>query len=153
MRSALRNAGLNPEQVQYINAHGTSTPQGDKAETLAVKSMFGDYAYHLAMKNDSFRDHVLDQLRGLDVFDDRAMFGGHGLYSDRTMFGIIFKGCLYFKTSAATRAEYERRQMKPFRPNARQTLKSYYEVPADIIEAGHELIAWARLAIHADDEN
>ena len=44
MRMALKNAGLNAEQVSYINAHGTSTPQGDIAETLAIKSVFGDYA-------------------------------------------------------------------------------------------------------------
>jgi len=44
MRLALRDAGLAPEAIQYINAHGTSTPAGDKAETEAVKAVFGDYA-------------------------------------------------------------------------------------------------------------
>jgi 3-oxoacyl-[acyl-carrier-protein] synthase II len=44
MRMALRNAGMNPEDVTYINAHGTSTPQGDIAETEAVKSVFGEHA-------------------------------------------------------------------------------------------------------------
>jgi 3-oxoacyl-[acyl-carrier-protein] synthase II len=44
MSGALKNAGLNPEDVDYINAHGTSTPLGDKAELSAVKSVFGDHA-------------------------------------------------------------------------------------------------------------
>src|SRR5690606_22866175 len=43
MANALRDAGLNPDQVQYINAHGTSTPAGDKAEASAVKTVFGEY--------------------------------------------------------------------------------------------------------------
>ena len=44
MKVALRNAGLNPEDIDYINAHGTSTPQGDVCETQAIKSVFGDHA-------------------------------------------------------------------------------------------------------------
>src|SRR5215471_8785933 len=51
MRMALRNAGLNPEDVSYINAHGTSTPQGDIAETQAIKSVFGDYARKVAVSS------------------------------------------------------------------------------------------------------
>ena len=44
MRMALRSAGLNPSDISYINAHGTSTPQGDIAETQAIKTVFGDHA-------------------------------------------------------------------------------------------------------------
>ncbi len=51
MRMALRSAGLNPTDIQYINAHGTSTPQGDVCETQAIKSVFGDYAYKLAVSS------------------------------------------------------------------------------------------------------
>jgi 3-oxoacyl-[acyl-carrier-protein] synthase II len=51
MRSALRRAGVEPERVGYINAHGTATPLGDIAETKAIKDVFGDHAYSLAVSS------------------------------------------------------------------------------------------------------
>jgi len=51
MRMALRSAGLNPSDVSYINAHGTSTPQGDIAETQAIKAVFGEHAKKLAVSS------------------------------------------------------------------------------------------------------
>ena len=51
MRMALANAGLNPEDVSYINAHGTSTPQGDIAETQAIKTVFGEHARKLVVSS------------------------------------------------------------------------------------------------------
>src|SRR5690606_37052604 len=51
MQMALKNAQLNPDQVDYINAHGTSTPLGDEIEVGAVKRAFGDHAYKLSMSS------------------------------------------------------------------------------------------------------
>ena len=51
MRAALTRSGVEPEQVGYINAHGTSTPQGDLAETNAIKAVFGPHAYELAVSS------------------------------------------------------------------------------------------------------
>lgn len=60
MSNALRDAKVNPEQVGYINAHGTSTPAGDIAETNGMKSVFGDHAYKMAVSSTkSMTGHML----------------------------------------------------------------------------------------------
>ncbi|MBK5283076.1 MAG: TfoX/Sxy family protein [Nitrospiraceae bacterium] len=100
----------------------------------------------MAPKHDGFRDFVLDQLRGLPSLTYRAMFGGYGLYCGRVFFGIVHKGRLYFMTNATTAPRYREREMKPFRPNAKQTLNTYYEVPVDVLEDAGELTTWAQQA-------
>lgn len=91
----------------------------------------------------SFKDFVLDQLQGLPDLECRSMFGGYGFYQDDKFFAIIFKGRLYFKTDAKSAVPYRKAGMKPFRPNEKQTLKNYYEVPVDVIEDRDRLLVWA----------
>jgi DNA transformation protein len=99
--------------------------------------------------SDTFTAFVLDQLSDMEGLGCRAMFGGYGLYSASTFFGILYGGKLYFKTDDATAPDYARHGMEPFRPNDRQLLKSYYEVPADVLENRDELSRWADAAARA----
>ena len=67
MQMALRNAGLNPDQVQHLNAHGTSTPLGDVNESNAVKAVFGEHAYKLAINSTkSMTGHLLGGAGGIE---------------------------------------------------------------------------------------
>ena len=68
MKTALKNAGINPEEVDYINAHGTSTPAGDVGETHAMKTAFGEYAYKLAVSSTkSMTGHLLGAAGGIEA--------------------------------------------------------------------------------------
>jgi len=107
--------------------------------------------------DESFKDFVLDQLGALDGVRAKRMFGGFGLYAHlrqgssgqagEVFFGIVSNDTLYLKTDERTRVRYVEAGMKPFQPSPKQTLKNYYEAPADVLENPEALLEWASEAI------
>jgi 3-oxoacyl-[acyl-carrier-protein] synthase II len=68
MQMAIDRAGIRPDEVDYINAHGTSTPHNDRLESLAIKRCFGDHAYRLAISSTkSMHGHLLGAAGGLEA--------------------------------------------------------------------------------------
>jgi DNA transformation protein len=92
--------------------------------------------------DEDFLEFVIDQLAALSRVTSRSMFGCFGLYSGEDFFAIIDEGRLYFCTDEATRPAYRAAGMKTF-----HALKSYYEVPVDVLEDDAELCKWAREAV------
>jgi DNA transformation protein len=104
------------------------------------------------MKDESFVEFIEDQLRSFRDLTIKRMFGGCGLYRGTVFFGIIANGRLYFKVNDKTKQEYIDRGMGPFQPTSKQTLKTYYEVPVDVLEDDGELTTWAKAAIRCQNE-
>lgn len=99
------------------------------------------------MKDESFKDFVLDQLVDIPDMTERKMFGAFGLYSEGNFFAIIDDGVLYLKTDAESKQKFIDAGMDCFRPSKDQVLKNYYEVPADVLEDKEILARWASESI------
>jgi DNA transformation protein and related proteins len=97
----------------------------------------------------AFLQYILEQLERTGRVTSRRMFGGIGLYCDDVFFGLIDDDTLYFKVNDTTRADYEKRGGKPFKPYADrpEVSMSYITVPADILDDAEELVSWARRSV------
>jgi DNA transformation protein len=102
-----------------------------------------------AMPEPMFQDQVLDRLAALGDITVQPLFGGYGIYWRDVIFAIVFGGKLYLKVDEQSKADFVSRGMGPFRPNDRQTIKSYYEVPPGVLDDREELMSWAKEAIRA----
>ena len=101
------------------------------------------------MPDDSFKEFVLDQLGALPELRARAMFGAHGIYCGDKFFGILDEGRLFFKTDAASVADYTARGMGAFtyESKGKRLTMAYHEMPPEVLENAPELTSWARKAI------
>ena len=98
-------------------------------------------------------ERIVADLRDLGDITSRPMFGCHGIYWKDVIFGIVFRERLYLKVDDQSKGEYLASSMGPFRPNERQTLKSYYEVPPDVLYDRAALLSWAREAIRVGQDS
>lgn len=102
-----------------------------------------------ATRREAFADYVVhDLLSALPGVEARAMFGGHGLYLNGTIFGLIADETLYFKTDSTTRPDYASRGSRPFVYEAKGkpiTISSYWEVPADVAEDREMVWEWVKI--------
>jgi DNA transformation protein and related proteins len=101
------------------------------------------------MTGERFEDRILDRLAALGDITSRPLFGGHGFYWRDVIFAISYRERLYLKVDERSRPAFEARGMGPFRPNQRQTLKSYFEVPPEVLDDADALLSWAEEAIRA----
>jgi DNA transformation protein len=101
----------------------------------------------VAVAEEDFLQFVLDQLAGLRRVTARPMFGALGLYAGDDFFAIIDDGRLYLYANETTRARYEARGSGPFEYAPGMVLRSYYEIPVDVLEDDAELCEWARESV------
>src|SRR5215472_1694084 len=97
--------------------------------------------------SQSYRAFVLEQLGRVSPVTARSMFGGVGIYAEGLFFALITEDRLYFKVDDATRPDFERLEMEPFRPFGEDSAMGYYEVPSDVVEDVVQLAPWMRKAI------
>src|SRR5215472_3088916 len=97
--------------------------------------------------SQSYRAFVLEQLGRVTPVTARSMFGGVGIYAQGLFFALIAEDRLYFKVDDATRPDFERLGMEPFRPFGEDSAMGYYEVPADVVEDAVQLAVWTRRAM------
>ena len=97
--------------------------------------------------SDSFLTFVLEQLDSLRELSHRRMFGGVGLYSGESFFGVIDNDTLFFKVDDETRAKYKKRKMPAFAPMpGKPPMEGYYQVPPSVLEDADAMREWAQEA-------
>jgi DNA transformation protein and related proteins len=98
-------------------------------------------------------ERIKADLRGLGEIMSRSLFDGQGIYRNGVRFGILYRGRLYFKVSGESKEDYLARGMGPFRPNERQSLKSHFEVPPEVLDDQEVLLSWAREAVRSGQQS
>lgn len=106
-----------------------------------------DYMQRKTNPDDTFVEYICDQLGELDGIGHRRLFGGYGLYCGSTFFGIVYRKRIYLKTDETTRQKYESWGSERFQPTAKQTLRAYFEVPADTVDDAETLLQLAEEAV------
>lgn len=106
----------------------------------------------MAKKNE-FVDYLLELLAPLGGVSSRTMFGGHGIYRDGLIFGIVIDDALYLKTDDVNRNEFDARGLKPFlyesKNQAKVVAMSYYQCPEEALDSPALMREWANRGVAA----
>ena len=106
----------------------------------------------MSPKTDFVSYILYDAMAGIGSITARAMFGGHGLYKDGVIFGLIADDQLYFKTGESNQKYFEAAGSQPFTyeaKNKKRVAMSYWEVPSDVLENRDEIQLWINKAVKA----
>ena len=111
----------------------------------------GWMAVDMGAKANEFVTHVVDMLEPLGPVSARRMFGGYGIYLDRSMFALVADDTLYLKVDDESRGEFEAAGLDPFRytKKGKSYQMSYHAAPEDALEDAELLRDWARKAVDA----
>lgn len=104
------------------------------------------------LKDTGFQEYILEQLEGVPGITSRFMFGGHALYKDGFIFGMIIDGKLYFKVDEVSLNDYKKQGMQPFtykHKSGKTVTMPYYEVSQEIIDDRHDLKNWLQKSLFA----
>lgn len=99
------------------------------------------------MRKDAFRDFVLEQLHDIRGVDCEALYSGYGLWCDKTFFGVVAKGRLYFRVHESTRADFKAANSYPLLTRGGTTEHEFLEVPDAVVKDAEQLVAWAEKSI------
>ncbi|GAC1316396.1 MAG: hypothetical protein NVS3B11_00010 [Collimonas sp.] len=102
-------------------------------------------------RDDPIIDYIRELLAPLGVVNARRMFGGHGIYYDNVMIGLVADGTLFLKTDEETRPQFAAAGCRPFvtESRGRSIEMSYWSAPEDAMDAAAAMAPWARLAYAA----
>jgi len=102
-------------------------------------------------QKNEFKDYVVEILSPYGNIRARSMFGGHGIYCNDAIVGIIVDETLFFKTNEQTKSRFVEKNCKPFEyeRDDRRIQMSYYEVPSEAMDSSEGIAPWLRLAIAA----
>ena len=99
------------------------------------------------MRRDDFRDFVLEQLDDIRAIDCKALYSGYGLWCDKTFFGIVASGHLYFRVNEDTRADFKTANACPLMTRGGIYEFEFLEVPPSVVKDKEKLVDWATRAV------
>lgn len=114
--------------------------------------MVGPITESTVARRSEFVDYLLEQLAPLGDVNAKSMFGGWGIYHEGRMFALVADDTLYLKVDDASRADFERENLRPFcydRRDKGEAVMDYYEPPAAAIDDRELLCEWARKGVQA----